>query len=135
VLTVRDRLVVGFRGSRPKAAVPDLRASSRSGQEGRTAAPRALAQPIFGKFDHSNVFWRACKRLGLVRTNAKGEVERRGLTPHHVARRTAATLLVDAGVSTKDRMAAGGWESIEAAERYDLGEQVERSRRALRKLR
>jgi len=93
------------------------------------------ASPIFGKFDHSNVFWSACKRLGLVRVNAKGEVDRRGLTAHHVARRTAATLLVDAGVSTKDRMAAGGWESIEAAERYDLGEQVERSRRALRKLR
>jgi len=102
---------------------------------GRHAPPPTVDHPIFGKFDHSNAFWSACKRLGLVRTNAKGEVDRRGLTPHHVARRTAATLLVDAGVSTKDRMAAGGWESIEAAERYDLGEQVERSRRALRKLR
>jgi hypothetical protein len=66
-----------------------------------------------------------------------GEItDKRGLTPHHVTRRTAATMLVEAGVSTKDRMAAGGWESIEAAERYDLpGEQVERSKRALRKLR
>ena len=97
--------------------------------------PDSRTGPIFGKFDHSNVFWSACKRLGLVTVNAKGEAERRGLTAHHVARRTAATLLVDAGVSTKDRMAAGGWESIEAAERYDLGEQVERSKRALRKLR
>lgn len=92
-------------------------------------------KPIFGRFDHSNVFWAACRRLGLVEKNAKGETDRRGLTPHHVARRTSATLLVDAGASTKDRMAAGGWESVEAAERYDLGEQIERSKRALRKLR
>lgn len=86
-------------------------------------------KPVFGPFDHSNVFWSACERLGIATRE-----ERRGLTAHHVARRTAATLLVDARVSTKDRMAAGGWESIEAAERYDKGEQVERSRRALRKL-
>jgi hypothetical protein len=97
----------------------------------RTAArERAPGEPIFGRFDHSNVFWGALERLGIASRN-----ERRGLTAHHVARRTAATLLVDAGVSTKDRMAAGGWKSIEAAERYDRGEQIERSRRALRKLR
>lgn len=91
---------------------------------------KPAGHPIFGRFDHSNVFWGALERLGIA-----SRAERRGLTPHHVARRTSATLLVDAGVSTKDRMAAGGWKSIEAAERYDKGEQIERSKRALRRLR
>ena len=91
----------------------------------------STSAPIFGRFDHSNVFWSAVERLGIATQQNK-----RGLTPHHVTRRTAATMLVEAGVTTKDRMAAGGWESVEAAERYDLpGEQLERSRRALRKLR
>lgn len=91
----------------------------------------SVSSPIFGSFDHSNVFWSAVERLGIA-----SREEKRGLTPHHVTRRTAATMLVEAGATTKDRMAAGGWDSVEAAERYDLPtEQVERSRRALRKLR
>lgn len=114
----------------------------------------ALNEPIFGKFDCSTQFWTACKALGLVTVqpavyavSGDGEqrrrrlvsperiTDKRGLTPHHVARRSAATMLVDAGVSTKDRMAAGGWDSIEAAESYDKPkDQIERSRRALEKL-
>ncbi len=102
--------------------------------------------PIFGKFDHSNVFWSACKRLGLVaytrtkydeegRVIEKGEItDKRGLTAHHVARHTGATLVSDAGASLAERMAAGGWESVQAAQRYDH-EDVERSRRALERLR
>jgi hypothetical protein len=63
----------------------------------RTAArERAPGEPIFGRFDHSNVFWGALERLGIA-----SREERRGLTAHHVARRTAATLFVDAGVSRK----------------------------------
>ncbi len=102
--------------------------------------------PIFGKFDHSNVFWCACKRLRLVaytrttydaqgRVLKKGEItDKRGLTAHHVARHTGATLVSDAGASLAERMAAGGWESVQAAQRYDH-EDVERSRRALERLR
>jgi len=101
--------------------------------------------PIFGKFDHSNVFWGACKRLRLVtytpttydaqgRVLKKAEItDRRGLTAHHVARHTGATLVSDAGASLAERMAAGGWESVQAAQRYDH-EDVERSRRALERL-
>jgi len=90
----------------------------------------APSVPIFGKFDHSNVFWGACKRLGIATLDDK-----RGLTAHHVARKTSATMLVDAGVSTKDRMAAGGWDSVAAAELYDHGDEIERSKRALKRLR
>jgi hypothetical protein len=116
------------------------------------------SRPIFGKFDHSNVFWDACKRLDLVAwkpalVDADGKIlaserakarkhgptwnitDKRGLTPHHIGRHTGATALVEAGVSLEDRMSAGGWDSVEAAQRYDHGDQMVRSRRALQKLR
>jgi site-specific recombinase XerC len=94
-----------------------------------------FGQPVFGRFDHSNVFWAACKRLGFVDVDEQGKVQgKRGLTPHHVGRHTAGTMLVEAGARLEDRLAAGGWETVEAAQRYDHGEQFERSRRALRRL-
>lgn len=131
-----------------KALQEQIAANTRAERrKKRSAVTVDLTKPIFGKFDNSTVFWTACKKLGLVtftpaiydgrRCTQKEKItDKRGLTPHHVTRRTAATMLVEAGVSTKDRMAAGGWETVEAAERYDLPkEQLERSRRALRKLR
>jgi hypothetical protein len=102
------------------AGLPDAGCTAGS-PFGRQAAP-SLADP------------KAAQAIKGGIRGAKPEItDKRGLTAHHVARHTGATLVSDAGASLAERMAAGGWESVQAAERYDH-EDVERSRRALERL-
>lgn len=81
--------------------------------------------PIFGSFDHKGVFWRAIDAL---------KIDRHGLTPNHVARHTAATLMGDARAGALELKAAGGWSTLETADRYTHSS-VEASKRAFERLR
>ncbi len=49
------------------------------------------------------------ERLGL---------DEHGLTAHHLARHTAATIWAKGGASGPQLMAAGGWDTLEMVERY-----------------
>lgn len=82
-------------------------------------------RPIFGSFDHKGVFWRAIDGLGI---------DRHGLTPNHVARHTAATLMGDARAGALELKAAGGWSTLETADRYTHSS-AEASKRAFERLR
>jgi integrase len=104
--------------------------------------------PIFGRFDFhqantpklkGGLFGRACLKAGLVKLYPEGHaragtVDFRGLTPHHLARHTAATLAADSKDTTlNELMALARWRSSAMADRY-LHPSLEAGRRASRRL-
>lgn len=102
---------------------PKARRAIRGEMEARKVTDPGA--PIFGSFDHKGVFWRAVDAL---------KIDRHGLTPSHVARHTAATLMGDAGTGALDLKAAGGWATLEMVDRY-THESVDASKRAFERLR
>lgn len=100
-------------------------------------------EPIFGRFDfhqantaklQGGLFGRACLKAAIAKLRDDGTVEFAGLTPHHLARHTAATLAADRdGTTLVELMALARWRSVAMAERY-LHPTVEHGRRASRRL-
>jgi integrase len=117
-------------------AIPASAHKSRKKHRGMYLHPKALAairaqraangdldpdKPIFGEFCYrvnlgngdkrheGGLFWDAVR---------EAKIEPKGLTPHHVARHTGATLLAEAGMPLIDLMAQGLWDSAQAASRY-----------------
>ena len=82
-----------------------------------------LDLPIFGPFNWRSLFIRTCRRAGI---------DPKGLTAHHVTRRTAATLAGEKpGASLASLKAQGGWSSSEVVDRY-MRVSVEAARRVTR---
>jgi integrase len=100
-------------------------------------------RPIFGRFDFhqantpqlkGGVFGRACLKAGIAKLREDGTVNLAGLTPHHLARHTAATLAADSRSTTlAELMALARWRSSAMADRY-LHPSVDAARRASRRL-
>lgn len=87
-----------------------------------------LDRPIFGAFDFhqardGGVFGRACKLAGI---------DMKGLTAHHVTRRTAATLAgAKPGASLNAIKSQGGWRTSEVVDKY-MRANVEAARKVTR---
>lgn len=100
-------------------------------------------KPIFGHFDfhqantpelQGGLAGRALLRAKLVTLKPDGTVDFRGLTPHHVTRHSAATIVAGKrGTTLEELMAFGRWKDAQTPSKY-LHPTVKAGRRASRRL-